>query len=248
MKKINLAKRSFSFILISLFLIYGCDIEPEDVRIYKFTLTLDNQNLSNTELMIQTEGKTYFDVSDENGECEIVIPNEVTLPEYLIVTFDHNNIKPRATAVSGLLDSKVDRAINCVRAPSKVFIRDARLHHLGNDEYGGLANSQHQLPTEGLEKTFNFHLSSIPSEMPYYQMYARGIEHPCELFVNGVRTNIMNNSSENGNLGVYNHQLNESPNSVLRVGNNTFTIKTGANNQSDLWDDIEFCGLLIYQP
>jgi|GEM_PF-5176794 len=45
---------------------------------------------------------------------------------------------------------------------------------------------------------------------------------------------------------LYDFQLIGNANTIFHAGNNIITIKTGATGISDPWDDIEFCGLLLY--
>ena len=147
------------------------------------------------------------------------------------------------------MDSEAHKIIPCSKAPSRVLVKGVNLHHLGNDLYGGAANSQHQLPTEGVQKSYNFQLSNIPSTMPRFQIYARGIQHPTKIKINGIRVSSLGNSASNGDLGRYDFQLNGISNSLLRLGNNVLTIETGdSDNSSDPWDDIEFCSMLLYYP
>ncbi|MFH1118900.1 MAG: hypothetical protein V1775_03700 [Bacteroidota bacterium] len=232
------------------FLLSGCDedqsVEPDDSRLYKFTVTRSSSVLANASVSIQTSYQYYHGVTDNQGKCQIKIPNEVTLPTYVIVTVDHNSIMPYALSVPGSDNSNSNKSVNCQNAPSTVLLKEVNLHHLGNDDYGGAPNSQHQLSSEGIEKSFSFYLSSIPGTMPRIQLFARGIEHPTEIKFNGITTDKLENSASNGDLSRYDGQLTANTHTVLHAGNNTITIKTGPNNSSDPWDDIEFCGLLLY--
>ena len=248
-KSINLSGFAITAITAFIFLLSGCDddppVEPENARSYKFNVTRSSSVLANASVSIQTSYKYYHGVTDNQGKCQIIIPNEVTLPTFVIVTVDHNSIMPYALSVPGSDNSNSDKSVNCQNAPSKVLLKEVNLHHLGNDNYGGAANSQHQLLIEGIERSFSFYLSSIPSSMPRIQLYARGIEEPTEIIFNGITTDKLQNSAYNGDLSRYDGQLTANTHTVLHAGNNTFTIKTAINNDSD-WDDIEFCGLLLY--
>ena len=228
----------------------GCkksETEPEpETRSYSFTVFRSGSALSNSSVSIATKDKYYSATTANDGKCQINIPNYVVLPTYVIVNIDHNSIKPYALSVSGSIDTKTSKTINCQNVPSNVQVRDASLHHLGNDIYGGSANSQLQLPTEALQKSYNFNLANIPTAMPYLHIYARGVEHPTEIILNGITTDYLGNSAANGDLSYWDFKLTANPNTVLKRGNNVLTIKTGENNGSDQWDDIEFCGLLLY--
>lgn len=251
MKKLKSMNLSFLRITITItvliaFVCNGCKKIETEIRSYSFIVSRNNSALSNSSVSIPTNNQNYSATTDNDGKCQINIPNGVTLPKYVIVSVDHNSIKPYALSVSGSSYTKTSRSINCQNVPLNVKIKDAALHHLGNDNYSGSANSQLQLSAEGLQKTFNFYLSSIPSSMPYLQIFARGVEHPTEIILNGITTNYLGNSDPNGDLTHYDYRLNKDPNKVLKIGNNVLTIKTGANNGADPWDDIEICGLLLY--
>ncbi len=223
---------------------------PEDVRSYNFTIKRNDLTISNASVLIETFDQLFSATTDNQGRCQIKIPNDVSLPTYVIVTVDHSSIRPRAFSVPGATYNISNLSVPCKETPSTVLVKETSLHHLGNDQYGGSANSQHQLPTEGIERSFSFYLSGIPGTMPYLQLYARGIEHPTEIKINGITTNKLGNSSSDGDLSKWDIQLNPDviPSNVFQAGYNTLTIKTGANDASDPWDDIEFCALLLYYP
>lgn len=223
------------------------DPQPADSRAYNFSVALNSSALSSAVVAIRTTAQNYSASTDGQGKCRITIPNSVDLPAYVIVTVDHSSIKPNAFSVSGSSNANGNKTVNCTNAPSNVLLKEAMLHHLGDDYYTGDPNSQHQLRTEGLSKSFYFNLSGIPSTMPRLQIFARGIQNPTEIILNGIATDYLNNSSSNGDLSQYDTQLTANPQTVLRTGSNTLTIKTGLHNSSD-WDDIEFCGLLLYYP
>ena len=234
--------------VLTAFVLNGCTPEEPKARSYGFTVSRNNAVLSGSAVSIQTGYQNYTAKTGNDGKCEIKIPNNVSLPEYTIVTIDHSSIKPYCLSVSGSANAKTSLPINCQNVPTNTKVRESSLHHLGNDIYGvGSANSQLQLPTEGLYKTFSFNLTSIPGSMPYLQIYVRGIEHPMEIILNGITINTLGNSASNGDLSLWDFKLSGNPSAILRIGNNVLTIKTGATNKpNDPWDDIEFCGLLLY--
>lgn len=238
--------------LVFALLFAGCDLiedpEPANVRSYSFMVNRDQGALANATVSILTGRGAYAQTTDGNGHCEINIPNTIDLPDFVIATIDHDDIRPGAVALSGSFNSNSSKVVNCRRLPSVVLVKETPLHHLGNDQYGGAANSKHQLPTEGIQLSFGFQLAGIPHTMPHLQLYIRGVEHPTEIIINGIRTDRLANSAPNGDLSYLDAQLTANPNTVFRRGYNTLTIKTGANTASDPWDDIEFCGLLLYYP
>ncbi len=222
--------------------------EPENVRAYRFTIETRSSTIAGAIVSIQTSAQTYAATTNNKGNCEISISNDVFLPEHVIVTVDHSSIKPHALSVPGEKNSNSSKTITCEAAPSQVLVRQVKLHHLGNDLYGGPENSQLQIPTEAIELSYSFYLSSIPNSMPYYRIFARGLQCSPELKINGITTNRLGDSAANGDLSFYNHQLNGNPASLFKIGTNYLTIRTGYYDEHDPRDDIEFCSLLLYYP
>lgn len=238
-----------SSIILIAFVFGSCTKEETQsaTRTYNFTISRSGSTLSSASVSIQTKSQNYSASTDNDGKCLINIPNSVSLPKYTIVTIDHSSIKPYCLTVSGDANAKYSNPINCSNLPTIVRLKEISLHHLGNDKYSGAANSQLQLPTEGLEKTFSYNLPATPGVMPRIQIYARGIQHSAQILSNGTLVSTLNNSNSNGDLSLYDFQAIGTANTIYRAGTNYITIKTGATgNSSDPWDDIEFCGILIY--
>lgn len=235
--------------LFATLVLHSCKKNETETRSYSFTISRNSSALANSTVSIETQSQNYTSATDNDGKCQINIPNGIILPAYTIVTIDHNSIKPYCLTVSGGQNAKSSFPINCTNVPSIVRLRAVGLHHLGDDSYTGSENSQLQLPSEGHEKSFSYTLPATPGIMPRIQIYARGIEGNVNIFCNGIPTGILGNSASNGDLTPYDFQLSGNANTIFHSGNNIITIKTklNASNSSD-WDDIEFCGLLIYYP
>lgn len=222
--------------------------KPENSRVYTVTLQIASTPVRGASVSIETESNQYVATSDENGKAELAIPNEVPLPPLVIVTADHSSIKPEARALPGSQDSDVSRSITCEASPSRVLVREAALHHIGDDDYGGEPNSQLQISTEGTRLSFTFNLASIPSSMPYIRVFARGIQYPLQIKINGITTDRFGNSPSDGDLGRYTYQLTANPATVFRAGSNVLTLESYYRTNEDDWDDLEFCSLLLYYP
>jgi hypothetical protein len=237
------------FLFMACVLFQNCKKVEADMRSYSFTVSRNNSPLASSSVSIETRNQNYTVTTDNDGKCKIDIPNSINLPSYTIVTIDHSSIKPYCLSVSGASNANSNLPINCTDVPTIVRLRQVDLYHLGNDQYSGSANSQLQLPSEGLEKSFSYSLPATPGIMPRIQIYARGIQHSVKIFCNGVATGSLANSPLSGDLSLYDFQLSGNANTIFRGGNNIITIKTGATGLSnDPWDDIEFCGLLLYYP
>ncbi len=235
--------------LLLLVAIVNTSCNPEKIeaesRSYQFTVQRNNSPLASATLSVATQSQNFTTASDNSGKCQISIPNDISLPNYTIVTVDHSSIKPRCFTVSGAQDFATSLSVNCTEAPSIVRLRAVGLHHLGDDNFSGSANSQLQLPSQGIEKSFNYNLPATPGVMPRLHIYARGIQYPATISFNGIQTATLGNSASSGDLSLYDFQLTGNANSIFHAGNNVLTIKTGNDNSSD-WDDIEICGILLY--
>lgn len=239
-----------ALVLTTVFL-FNCDQQPttpENIRSYSFLIQTGSSLIQGAIVSIQTKQQNYSATTNNKGKCEISITNTVSLPDFLIATIDHSSIMPHAITVPGAKNSNSNRSINCESIPSRVLVREVELHHLGNDLYGGPENSQLQIPTEGIQLSYSFYLSSIPNSMPYIRIFARGVQCRTEVKINGITTDYMGDSAANGDLSLYKFQLTANPATVFKTGTNNLTIRTGAYNEQDPWDDIEFCSLLLYYP
>jgi len=247
MKKLNLLIAIFLVVIASTST--SCEKIETEMRSYSFSVSRNNSPLSNSRVSIATENQDYSVETDNEGNCQINIPNTVALPEYVIATIDHNGIRPYALSVSGAINAKSNIPMNCQNVPSRVLVKQVALHHLGDDIYNGSENSQLQLPAEGSEKSLTFTLTSIPGSMPRLRIYTRGVQRTGQIQINGRIVGTLNESALNGDLSLWDFQLNAAGSSlsqIFRIGNNVLKIKPGLSGGSDTWDDIEFCALLLY--
>jgi hypothetical protein len=219
----------------------------EDVRSYTFQVKSPSlQPVGGATAAIRLPGQVYQGITDQNGTVCISIPSSVTLPEFVVVTVDHRKYMPEAVAVPGGQNSSVTRSVTCTSTPSRSLVREVKLHHLGDNRYGGDPNSQLQMSSEGTRMTFQFTLSSVPSTMPYIRLYGRGIQYGTKIKINGVQVTTLNNSPSNGDLGCYSGLLSGTASLRLHTGTNTFELETGYDASIKDYDDIEFCSLLLY--
>ena len=222
--------------------------EPVDGRVYRVQVRYPSMTpVENATVRIKLDGTVFTQSTGEDGWCRIPVSNSVDLPTFVIASIDHHSIMPAAITLSGAENSRDTHIVDCSLAPSRIYVKDVDLHHLGNDIYGGPENSQLQISTEGIEHSYQFQLASLPGRMPRYRIYARGVQRGTEIIINGHITNVLGDSDSDGSISQYDHRVTGQPQSILRVGTNILTIKTGANNGQDPWDDIEYCSLLLYQ-
>jgi hypothetical protein len=244
------------FMGLTLFLAVGCDqttepkeeIKAPEERVLRVTLLSQTSNpLVGASVVIPLANALYTRTTNSNGQCEFHIPNSVALPSFVVTIIDHSTILPGAVTFPGQADGRYSRRYICRSAPSRIYFKEYTLHHLGNDLYGGPENSQLQIAAEGISITRSFNLSSIPSRMPMLTISARGVQHPTEIRINGTFLASLGDSDSDGDLSTYDFRLPGAAQSLLRAGNNTISIKTGATGlTNDPWDDIEFCALALY--
>lgn len=235
-----------------IWLFFGCQkdpIQPENARVYTITLKSKSSSpIRAASVSIQTAASNYMTTTGNDGIAQFTISNEESLPVFVIFTADHSSIMPEALTLPGAQDSNANQTIICEPAPSRVLVREAALHHLGDDYYGGSENSQLQIRTEGLEYSYSFVLNEIPSSMPYIRFYARGIQYGTQIKINGITVDRLADSDPQGDISRYRGQLTANPATVFRRGTNRLTIATVYDSSIDDWDDIEFCSLLLYYP
>jgi hypothetical protein len=242
-----LDRRMWILMAIGVTLLGGCKdpvAHEEDVRQYNVrVLRSGTVPVSGALVNILTASGLYSGTTNGDGRAGLKIGNDVSLPPYVVVTINHPTIMPEAGVLPGNTGATAGGTFNCSSAPSRVLVREVTLHHLGDDMFGGSENSQLQIPSEGLERSFAFDLASIPGSMPRIRLFARGVQGPLEIKINGIITDRLADSPTSGALGLYHFVLTANPRTVLRVGRNVLTLRT--SHLSD-WDDLEFCSLLLY--
>lgn len=209
-------------------------------------LTPGSAPLADATVLLQTARQNYVMSTNSDGMARISLSNSVPLPPWVVIVATHATIMPEARTCPGGPGATASPVISTLPMPSTLLVRDVYLHHLGNDEYGGSANSQLQLPTEGISRSYSFILAGNPQAMPRIRLFARGVEHPTGVYINGTRVNTLAASPSDGSIASYAFRLSGSPTSLLHTGTNTLTIKTAPYQPSDPWDDIEYCGLMLY--
>ena len=245
-------KMQWTVTAMLIWLFFGCKkdpTQPENARFYTIILKSSASSpIRGGEVSIQTARSDYRATTGDDGKAQFTIPNEVLLPAFVIVTADHQSTMPEARTLPGTHDSNTNRTIICEPAPSRVLVREATLHHIGDDNYTGDPNSQLQIPAEGIRLSFAFNLSGIPVSMPFIRFYARGIQRRTEIKINGITVDRLADSDPDGDLSRYSGQLTANPATVFRIGTNLITIETVYDSSIDDWDDIEFCSMLLYYP
>ncbi len=119
------------------------------------------------------------------------------------------------------------------------------LHHLGNDQFEGAANSKFQRRSEGLTFTQTFTVaaenSPRPLQHPVVTFLARGVQCPPLIRINGRLLRATEGlSPADGSFGTLEFPFDSA---LLKAGVNEISV-TAATCQGDL-DDFEFVNIQI---
>ena len=119
------------------------------------------------------------------------------------------------------------------------------VHHLGNDRWDGVINSQFQKTSEGRRFTAEFALSHRQLPPHYSQaavtLLAKGVQCPHQIYVNGFRLRQrLDSSPADGSFGEFSARF---PPEILGEGVNTIQIR-GVSCMGDI-DDFEFVNVRI---
>jgi hypothetical protein len=127
-----------------------------------------------------------------------------------------------------------------------VIERDPEVHHLGDDQYSGRANSQFQKRSEGRTYVGSFELTgdqldAAAGEVTVH-LLARGTERNNEIRINGMLIDEpLNHAPRDGSYGAFSASF---PADWLHAGPNEISITSAYNTPSDL-DDFEFVNIRI---
>jgi hypothetical protein len=123
---------------------------------------------------------------------------------------------------------------------------DPEVHHLGNDRFEGVINSQFQKRSEGTRAVAVFPLSAEQIASPFTQaklrMLTKGVQCPHRIFINNeLLSKRLNRSPEDGSFGEFVASFDAS---ILQQGENTLEIHC-VSCRGDV-DDFEFVNVQIH--
>ncbi|MEM9661070.1 MAG: carboxypeptidase regulatory-like domain-containing protein [Planctomycetota bacterium] len=165
------------------------------------------------------------------------------IPDNAAITATMDGYAPGAANVSAQhLDGR-DRVVVRLQPqdPFVLAIEDKpEVHHLGDDAFTGRINSQFQRQSEGLSVQFQFTLTNAHARLPAsgaeFRIMAKGSQLDNRVSVNNRRIGTFKRSPANG---AFREQRFAIPNSVLRLGPNTVTLRSVDSPGTD-HDDFEF--------
>lgn len=198
------------------------------------------QPLSNGKVYIYVGSSIYQAYSDFQGYFRLNLPFE-KLPNMVIIQVEAEGFIPENQVFYTNSITQNKHSFRLAPLSSNFLLIDPRLHHLGDDFYTGLANSQFQLPTEGPKYQTNFNLPIAPGQIERATLYitVKGAESNNPVEINGKRVGYLRLNNNFGNSGQWKVDI---PTNVLRSGSNTLTISSQFDND---YDDFEFSNIYL---
>ncbi|MEL6796357.1 MAG: hypothetical protein AAFO89_05980 [Planctomycetota bacterium] len=170
------------------------------------------------------------------------------IPENAALTATKDGFAPGAINVAADQLDGGDRLIIRLRRDDPFVIaleEQPEVHHLGDDAFSGRINSQFQRESEGLSLRFGFTLTEDHAKLPAagaeFRLMAKGTQLKNRVIVNGTRIGTFEKSPADGGFGEQRFAI---PNSVLRLGSNSVTIRSVDSPGTD-HDDFEIVNLRI---
>ena len=213
----------------------------------------DGENLQGInvkfEYLSAGEEKSASSITDQSGAYGIQINKSafegVSDVTYLIYAYKEGyHPSTKTLAIGSENDYGIDFIINPVQPNEVILEIEPKVHHLGDDSYGGSANSQFQKKTEGIvfskDFTINF-LQYNGYNQATLRFEAKGIQdYDSQLILNEV-TRTLSSSPSDGSYKTYSIELEKS---MYRNDSNTIQIVSGNGGGSD-YDDFEFANIIL---
>lgn len=189
----------------------------------------------------RAQGKPLVAVTRDDGTYELVLSD---IPETFAVAASQAGYQPEALNLRSVdVKGKTHRLDFTLRAANEDVIvveNDPVVHHLGNDQFEGVANSKFQRRSEGssFESMFTVTVenSQKVSVQPAVTFLAKGVQCPPQVRINGHLL-----AADNGvtpDDGTYGTMVFPFDRSLLRAGKNQISVRA-TSCQGDL-DDFEF--------
>lgn len=173
--------------------------------------------------------------TDADGWYELPLPD---LPEHFAISASHDRALPlsrnvRSAALSGRR-LRLDFELEPLAADVLALEPEPTVHHLGNDRFEGVINSQFQRGSEG--RSLVLHFSLAPEQRARRRarltLMSKGVQCAHEIRVNGVPLERpLESSPRDGSFGAFSARV---PMKLLRTGENALELTT-----SECWGDID---------
>jgi len=184
--------------------------------------------------------------TDDQGRYALAVP---PVPDHFALSASLDDYIPSSIDVpsSELNDGVLvrDFALAPVRDDIVAVEIEPEVHHLGNDRWNGVINSQFQKDSEGRRFNATFELTadqiSPPPRRPAVKLLAKGVQCPHQIFINGWRLRQrLDRSPRDGGFGEFTARFDPD---MLVEGVNTIEIR-GVSCRGDI-DDFEFVNIRI---
>lgn len=194
----------------------------------------------------RAQGKPLVAVTRANGTYELVLPD---VPETFAIAASQAGYLPEARNLRSIdVKGKTQRLDFALRTTTEDVIaveNDPVVHHLGNDEFEGVANSKFQRRSEGTAFVHEFTVSGENPlrtfTQPAVTFLAKGVQCPPQVRINGHL--LASNNGLSPTDGAYGTLVFPFNSLLLKTGKNEVSV-TAAICQGDL-DDFEFVNVQI---
>lgn len=189
----------------------------------------------------RAQGKPLVAVTRDDGTYELVLSD---IPESFAVAASQAGYQPEALNLRSVdvkgKTHRLDFALRVANEDVIVVENDPVVHHLGNDQFEGVANSKFQRRSEGssFESVFTVTVENSQKESarPAVTFLAKGVQCPPQVRINGHL--VPSNKEVTPDDGTYGTMVFPFDRSLLKVGKNQISI-WATSCQGDL-DDFEF--------
>ncbi|MDD2430547.1 MAG: hypothetical protein PHC96_02475 [Firmicutes bacterium] len=202
--------------------------------------TTSGDSLRNGKVFVSVGANLYVTYSDLEGYFRLNLPFG-DLPTMLVLQVEAEGYVPESQVHYTDNLGRGRHSFKMMPLTENYIIIDPRLHHLGDDLYSGIKNSQFQMPTKGpkYETTFNLPIAVGQIERALLKITVKGAESNNPVQINGQRVGFLRLNNNFGNSGEW---VVEVPTNVLRTGSNTLTISSQFEND---YDDFEFSNVRL---
>ena len=184
--------------------------------------------------------------TDAEGMYALAVP---AVPEHFALSAAHEKYVPQSVSIpAALLDEGLlnqDFALSPKSADVIALEIEPEVHHLGNDRFEGVINSQFQKESEGQRFQASFELTAeqlqTPPRRAVIRLMAKGVQCPHRMFINGTRLRRrLDEAPDDGSFGELAARI---PVELLVEGENLLEIQA-VSCSGDL-DDFEFVNVRI---
>jgi|GEM_PF-2214971 len=215
--------------------ISGTVTDANDTAIANARISLDlidSSNETNPQVLTTTDALGFF----------TLIAEESLVPDTFVIVVTANGFLPFAQPLSAGDDEIDATGITLISQTDSFVVIEPRpsVHHLGDNNFSGSANSQFQRTSEGamLNRSFNISTSQLGQEEIVLNWVAKGIQEENLIVINGGTVALTPDTDVDGSFTEQSITLDVA--GVLLEGANTLTIESTATSFLNDIDDFEF--------